>query len=458
MNRTLIALALSSALLAPAPALAVRAKKKVHFLRPPRLDMPAYKSIGVVGIEGWSAAQLEGALVTAFLDQERGLRVGEGIGPEDPVIVWPNYFPLVERSRLDLVMGERNISSLSDEGFRDALGGVMEAGVLVTGTMKRPIHSEEWGTQSETKEVEVTTEHTETEVEVDIEETWYGDEEVTVTVKETTHEETHIEEREVVTEWCLTRSVLLSFDLRAIDVRTGQILAAETVRAGNSDYECSDNRETTIKSVQNVESLAIDTIDTIAYRAANRIAPYWGTRKLLLERNKSTKHGVLTLTKYDDLPGAAAWHLAELEVNSYDEWMQYNAGVLLASMYRFEEAEACLKAARAVKDRRIFHRLQNLIRDLRSDFRRLDAMGIPMRQLNLPSGASASAPAAAEEVQVRGGRKRMSELHKDHGGKGGVVVGVPGGMILTLVDRRDEWLQVRTFDGKVGWISIDDIR
>lgn len=459
MNRNLVAITLSLALLSPTAAFAVRAKKKVHFLRPPRMEMPAFSTIGVVGIDGWAGAQMESAMVTAFLDKTRGLRWSEGLGPEDPVIAWPNHFPVVERSRLDLIVGERHLGTgpLNDSELRNALAGVMEAGVIITGTMHRPVHGDEWGTEEETQEVEVTREQTTTEVEVDSETDWWGDEETTVTITETTKEVTTVEEQQVVTEWCLTRRVLLSFDLRAIDVRDGRILAADTVQASNSDQECSEHRQTTLESVQSVESLANEAINTLAYRSANRIAPYWGTMKLVFERNKKTKDGVLLLTRHDDLAGAAAWHLDTLAADPYDEWLQYHAGLLLASMYRFDEAEERLRAARAIKDRKVFGRLDRLIHDLRNDYQRLRAMGVPMRPLELPR-AGGGGPAPTEEVVVRGGRKRMSRLHRDQGGVGGVVVRVPGGMALTLLDHRGDWAQVQTFDGKVGWIHIDDLR
>ena len=332
------------------------------------------------------------------------------------------------------------------------------AGVLITGTMAAPVHQDIWDTESETEEVEVVTEETETEVEVDIEEDWWGDEEVTVTVKETTKETVSVEEIEVVTNWCLDRTVMLSFDMRAIDVATGRVLAAETVRASNSDYECSEIRENVLESIIPVESLANDAVKTLAIRTANRIAPYWGTMKLVLERNKKTKDGVVMFTKGDDLTGAAAWMDAESKADPYDDWLHYNAGLLLASTYRFDAAQEHLKAARAIKDRRIYVRLERLIRDLRADFDRLKAMGLPMRPLDLGGAGGGSVAATEELVTVRGGKKRMSSIYSDGGGVGSVVAKVPGGMTLTVLEERGKWIKVRTFDGKEGWISVDDLR
>jgi hypothetical protein len=60
-----------------------------------------------------------------------------------------------------------------------------------------------------------------------------------------------------------------------------------------------------------------------------------------------------------------------------------------------------------VKDRKIFKRLDSLIRQLRTDYRGLVAMGVPMHPISLEF-----APDAPEEevVKVRGGRKRMSAI------------------------------------------------
>ena len=68
--RRLVVLPLALSLLLPAPALAARAKKKVHFLRAPRFDMPAFKSIGVVGVNGWFGEQMESAIAYLRWDEK----------------------------------------------------------------------------------------------------------------------------------------------------------------------------------------------------------------------------------------------------------------------------------------------------------------------------------------------------------------------------------------------------
>lgn len=455
MRPALIALTLVTALSTPGAALAARAGKKVHFLRPPRLEMPRYSSVGVVDIDGWAAGEMEGALVSALLDETRGLGWTEGLGPEDPVVAWPNHFPVVERQRLDLVFGEQSIGDggLSDDQLGQ-LSGVMQAGVLITGRMRAPIHQDEWEADTETKEVEVTREETETEVEVDVEEDWWGDEEVTVTVTETTREVTTVEEREVVNSWCLQRNVLVSFDLRVIDVRTGRVQAAETVQASAADRACDEVRANVEESIKSVDSLAAGSITLLATRTANRVAPYWGTMKLVLERNKNTKDGVLMFTKDDDLAGAAVWMEEASKADPYDGDLHYNAGLLMAATYRFSEAREHLRAARAIKDTKILRRLERLIDDLSADYDRLVAMGLPMHPLEL----AMTSAAATQEVQVRGGKKKRVSIYENGGGVGSVVAEVPGGMTLTLLDERGDWAKVRTFDGKVGWIRGKDLR
>ena len=81
-----------------------------------------------------------------------------------------------------------------------------------------------------------------------------------------------------------------------------------------------------------------------------------------------------------------------------------------------------------------------------------------MRPLDLGGAGGGAAAATEEVVTVRGGKKRMSSIYSDGGGVGSVVAKVPGGMSLTVLAKRGKWIQVRTFDGKEGWISEDDLR
>jgi uncharacterized protein YgiM (DUF1202 family) len=43
-------------------------------------------------------------------------------------------------------------------------------------------------------------------------------------------------------------------------------------------------------------------------------------------------------------------------------------------------------------------------------------------------------------------------------GSGDVVTQVPGGLKLSVLADTGEWLQVQTYDGKVGWLSAKAVK
>jgi hypothetical protein len=440
------------------PAFAGRVSKPIHVLRPPALDMPATPSIAVAGVTGWNGEGMEALLVEALLDPNRGLGWNEGLGPDDAVVVHPNHTPIVDRTRFQQARRGAWADAIP-AGEASQLARELGAGVVVLGDLSPPFVTEEWGVETETEEVEVTeTEvETETSVEVEVEEDIFGDDEVNVRVTETdtVKETTRVQEQEVVTEACLTRRIELVFSIRAVDPATSQVLGSASVRGSGQDSVCADTEADALAAIAQPEAIAAEAMRGVAYRGANQVAPYWGTAKLVMERNKRTRDGVVLYKRDDDLPGAAAWFVAAADADPYDEWLQYHAGLFLAATFHFDDARKRLQAARAVKNRKVFDRLARLIDRFEADYRALVALGLPMQ----PIALQAAAAAAVEEVVVlRGDRKRLSALMPEAGGMGAALAQLTGGMTLTFLAEAGDWVQVRTFDGKVGWVHADNLK
>ncbi|HMV67577.1 MAG TPA: CsgG/HfaB family protein [Myxococcota bacterium] len=414
MSARVAALGLLGALLCPLSAWALPADIELAFLAPPRNPMPGVTSLGVIGIGGFQGRAMEDAIVTALVDRNRGLPSGTRLLDDGSIKAWPNFYPVVERARLAAVINEQELgqSGLVDDGARASLGQLMGAGLLLTGTVGQPTFEEEWTTTT------------------------------TTVVKDGTSYQVVLQ--------CLDRTVHVGFAARTIDATTGQIAQAPSYRRDLGDRACKPSRGDAEAAVASVDALALRAFPGLALAAANDIAPYWRLTKLDADRNKSTSEGLDVFRKENDLVGAAGWFLAQSEANAYDEWVRFHAAVFLTATLHFEEAHAHLDAARAINPRPVYAHFADTLSRLESDFQVLRSLGVPVEPLVLRPTTR-----ALDAVTVKG-----SKAVPVVGAPGGaeVVVQVPGGMTLTVVQREGEWIEVRTFDGKQGWIAASAVR
>ena len=285
------------ALLWASPASAVPVSFSGHFLGPSDATVDRYESIGISAITGWRAAEMDGALINAFLDEGRGL----GFDPNElpgygvPVIHTASAFPIVERSQLGVIMAEVSIGAggLDDATVRAALGDLMGAGVLLTGNLGTPQWSDDFTT------------HKRTEKDKDGNKRTY-------------------------TEHCARRTTRLTFDVRLINSKTGVIMGSDSIGRVSNVRKCDRRRRNVEANLPDPYSVGSDMIGSLAYETANMIAPYWRAMDFSLERNKTTKDGIKMAKKGGDTIGAALFFREAAQADPYNEWLQYSAAVMLA--------------------------------------------------------------------------------------------------------------------------------
>lgn len=411
-------LTLLSLLLLPAGLQAAPVDLEFAYLVPPTLDLTGYSSFGVSGIEGYQSTQVEDAIVSALLDDSRGLPEGIRLEGADGFQARANHFPVVERSRLDTVLGEQSLGGAIDEGTRARLGELMGAGVLVSGNSLPPKAGDSWSTKTVSKKV--------------------GDDWVKVN------------------QHCLDRSVEVGLNLRALDATTGRVLLAETVNNAGTMESCAGSQDEALAAMATPDAIATELLPGLGYAVANVVAPRWVIETFRGERTKDTKEGIQALKKDRDIVAAAVSFRDGAAADPYDDWLRYHAALTLAITFHFDEAAEHLNAARAIKDRPPFRKLAERMGELRSGFETLASWGLPLEPMDLGSSAVSSA-GSEETVKVKGGAKSRIALLSQPGG-GESVIEVPGGMTLTVVARDGDFVRVRTFDGKEGWVEGSSVK
>ena len=177
------------------------------------------------------------------------------------------------------------------------------------------------------------------------------------------------------------REVRQSFDLVLVDTTNGQV-SRESVDAWTREEDCPDGatrRGYGRSSLLPPVDLQVDsTTRLLATRVANRVAPSWTTLKLHLQKTPRTKRSLDQLKRESDRAGATVLALEAAEEHPGHVPARYNAAVFLAVAGHFVEAERELLAAEEAGARSYHREMAEEADRLRSWFRELEAMGIPI--------------------------------------------------------------------------------
>ncbi len=254
----------------------------------------------------------------------------------------------------------------------------------------------------------------------------------------------------------LTRTVTINFEMTATDVDTGEL-------RGTQHFDISmqhkgkqvTNPEKAFASTRGSEEMATEMLEQFGYRVANYVTPRWESTTFDLEKNKTTATGVNMAKQEADLVGATDWFVRNAAKDPYDEFLQYNAAVLLAIGHHYAAAEEHLARARAIKERPRYRMFEGRLSKLAAGHESLAAMGV--EQPPIAYEGTAGALADADTVTVKGGRNKRIPLTEEPG-SGALVVEVPGGMQLLALERTSGHVKVRTFDGKEGWIEAKKVK
>jgi hypothetical protein len=178
------------------------------------------------------------------------------------------------------------------------------------------------------------------------------------------------------TDHVLTRTVTIRFDMKAIDVDTGELRGQKhfDIQMAHKGRQ-KKSPEKAMENARRPEDMASELIRPFGLRIANAVAPRWQVEGFEIERNKTTKVGVLMGKQEDDWDGARQWFVDAAADQPGEEFLHYNAAVLLALDGQFDAADESLARARALKERRRYRMFAGRLSKLRARAEVLAGMG-----------------------------------------------------------------------------------
>jgi hypothetical protein len=409
---------------------AIASDIKCFVLQPPDQTLPGVQKLAILDFNGMAGRAISDYLISSLLVKGHGIgTIKGGLFSKDKEGVTylsgarTDIFTIVERSRLDQVLKEQALGAAGvvDEKQAAALGKVLGVDAIVMGTI---IPSSNDATDRRQQTV------------------YSGGKKSNILVD------------------CTTRKVGVTVRMRVVNATTGEILGTKEAHSEIQDDKCGDERA----QLATVESLVDQCVRFLADGdLANYLAPHFVQSKFELKDIKVKEY-----EKLGDQAGDAAengqldksftLYSAILKDDPYNDAAYYNIGVLHEVVGNYAEADTAYQKASSIRQDDDYTKAIDHCRRLRSFGEILASMGISIQKHSFAVSQTQMASATAEKIRLKGDSGDRISIRSTPEHAGSVVAKVPGGIELELVEKSGEWIKVKTFDGKVGFVNKEDVR
>ncbi len=144
--------------------------------------------------------------------------------------------------------------------------------------------------------------------------------------------------------------------------------------------------------------------------------------------------------------------------DSYNDVAYFNLGILNDVVGNYKEAQDSYQAALNIRqDEEDYREALNKCQRTNTYNNTLKALGVMITPYKFSVSEEQMKSATAKKIKLRGGSGDRITLRATAEATSAVVVKVPGGIELELIEQSGPWYKVKTFDGKIGFIHKDDL-
>ena len=264
-----------------------------------------------------------------------------------------------------------------------------------------------------------------------------------------------------VTEYCRKREITVNVRM-SVYGKDGTLLTQEEVGGTARSNLCKDTLDQLKHAIDTGEfptqnNAVEEVLRSDAPGLVNSIMPYRrGTAgELLVE--KAVKGGN-KMARDGQLQQAVTFWLGVINVDPYNASAAYNIGLMFEAVDDLDNAKIWYTKAGALQAK------DEITQSLTRVSGRSDQVAVLTQHYGMthtPGVLSAVVPdaaaAAVQTVTVSGGKNLRIPLRDAGSDSAGVVVQLPGGMMLTVVEVQGAWVKVRTADGKEGFLMGKEV-
>ncbi len=400
---------------------------KSFVLQPPEQVLPKVKRIAVMDFEGIGGREAADRLVSALLEDRRGIRTVEGglftsarEGVTHQAWATTKVYEVVERSQLEKVMSEQQLSQTGVINDTQAaeLGRVLGVDAIVTGSVS---HDPK---ENRTRE----------------ERTIYRDE------KQGGSYNIWVD--------CLERQVTATVRMRIFSVETAQILGNKEVTRTDKKKECAED----VGKVPTKENLLASCIVSASYELENYFMPYFALVELELAKIKAKEYAdkadeASKLAERGEIDEAYTLYYAIYQQDNYNPEALYNLGILNEVTGNFPQAHEMYQNALSLKSSEKDYQ-KAVARSEKSVAysSTLNAMGVQTPEHQWNTSEAAVAAATADKITTKGGSGERHDVFEQADNASPVVTKVPGGIELLVLETKEGWYKVKLLGGKEGYL------
>ncbi|MDX9906060.1 MAG: CsgG/HfaB family protein [Bacteroidales bacterium] len=393
-----------------------------YMLVAPDVYLEDVHKISILDFDGRMGAEMTDYLVAELIQEFRGtggksggnyFSAGKSINNFQKG-ARTNVFSLVERSELDKVLREQNISNsgLIDDSQAAQIGKLLGIDAMITGSVAYS----------------------------------HQDEQKTLTYTDLNGNKKY--------SYCTTRTVTAEGHLKIINVNTGQIIGTTVKTTSYSDKKCDDKRSTLFS----VEELAKVCYDGLATKLANYFTPVFLPMEYEFEKIKDKEYkekGKLAMDYLEsgDLNNAFSIYKSIYDIDPYNTAASSNIARLYRMTGNYEKAQEYYALAAEV-DEVTYSSLVQAAKKEMEMLKIFEGYGINIEQNDFIQKSDA----LAERVTTRGNKSDKYDVRVNPDQTSDVVAKVPGSTEFTVIEKQGEYYLIKLLGGKQGYIHDDYVK
>ncbi|MCK9203177.1 MAG: CsgG/HfaB family protein [Saccharofermentanaceae bacterium] len=390
-------------------------------LAPPEIILENVTKISILDFSGEKGKALSEQMVSELFKESRGIKdLGGGLfqstreGKTYQRGGRTNIFTVVERTQLEKVLQEQNLSNtgIVDDAQAATIGKVLGIDAIIMGSVTYTSKDE----PSQSQLVDLT--------------------------------------GKSYTQYCLKRTVTADARMKIIDVNTGKIIGTKDKRSTYTETKCDEKRS----GLTSVSAMADLCVKDLAFELVNYFNPHFIYTKYQFEKikNKDFKDKAKEAKEYianGKLANAFPIFKAIYDADPYNASAAKNLGCLYDIVGNYDKAKEYYSIAAEIDPNTYEADVQRVEKEIAYN-QVLTSIGVIIEKQDYAERSDV----LADKVKTRGSKNDRYEVKKEADTGSETVVKVPGDTEFMVIEKKGNWILIKLLGGKQGYISKDFIK